>query len=450
MRILVAVCLLLLINTSYGQELHFEDIPFSFYSTSRQQFVVISGDQVYVSKGVGKPWEVSTMKFGSGMTAQQLRAHYFPMNTAVADYFVMGGCGMVWEWKGDSLFRIDHSFDHKNQYGSSPFVYHDTLFMTGGYGFFQTKNITTYFDRGAGSWFLKHTKGEYPPDRCSSYHFQGLNEVYFWGGQVRNTLGDDTIRTLWSLDLSTGIWKDQGRLNPELQLPYVRGAYFNTLSENWVHLGGRLLQFFPDQNRVDEYYSDRFYQIRSWVPNEEDVLILEWRHDRDGVFALISKKEDYLGGVKRSFEMQNMSIGASPLWTYLPQWIYGLMILILAIYQWKIRGVRLEKLHEVDQGVKWQLSETELGILIKFLDAGTSGVEVSELNDFFNYGDPNFDTLKKRRELKLKELRAKLAHNSGIEESKIFIEERLSSDRRVKKLMLNPQIKRENLGIHSI
>lgn len=106
MRILVAVCLLLLINTSYGQELHFEDIPFSFYSTSRQQFVVISGDQVYVSKGVGKPWEVSTMKFGSGMTAQQLRAHYFPNEYRRGRLFCDGG---MWHGLGmEGRFIVSH------------------------------------------------------------------------------------------------------------------------------------------------------------------------------------------------------------------------------------------------------------------------------------------------------------------------------------------------------
>ena len=86
-------------------------------------------------------------------------------------------------------------------------------------------------------------------------------------------------------------------------------------------------------------------------------------------------------------------------------------------------------------------------ILQEFWNAGETGLEVSDLNNFFNHGAPNFDTLKKRRELKLKDLRRKLAFSTGISEADIFQEERLVSDRRVKKMVLNESIKREKLGI---
>ncbi len=445
----MAACLLLLINISFGQELHLEEIPFAFYSKARQRFVIIEGDRVFQSKGVGDVWQESTLKLPVGVDSHFLRGRYFPMNTTKSDYFVLDGSGLVWEWRGDSLIRIDHSFEHKNQFAACPFVYHDTLFLTGGYGFFQSKNITTYFDSRAGSWFLKRTKGPIPPDRFVSYYFQGRDEVLFWGGLVRNSLGDDTLKTLWSLNMQTGLWADRGSVNPEIGLPYLRGAYYNSGEENWVHMGGRLLQFFPDSNKVQEYYSDRFYQVRGWIPHEESIMILEWRHDQSGVYALLLNKGEYLG-----IPCKTYSLIASPrisnFWNvFLPIGLYIFLFFYLIFYFLilKRRPVLIQKSQDHEVRISW--TEIELNILEKFWKS-PEGIEVSELNDLFNYGDPNFDTLKKRRELKLKELRTKLAHNTGIEESKIFIDERLSSDRRVKKLILTSQIKRENLGIPSI
>ena len=97
--------------------------------------------------------------------------------------------------------------------------------------------------------------------------------------------------------------------------------------------------------------------------------------------------------------------------------------------------------------VKSELSKQELEILDFFFEAGSNGFESAELNRFFDYGDPNFDTLKKRRDIKMRELRKKLSAITGIASDEVFLEKRLDSDRRVKKLYLNPGIKRENTGI---
>jgi hypothetical protein len=82
-----------------------------------------------------------------------------------------------------------------------------------------------------------------------------------------------------------------------------------------------------------------------------------------------------------------------------------------------------------------------------FFEIGEQGFETTELNHFFDYGSPNFDTLKKRRDLKMREMRKRLSAITGITAEEVFLEKRLESDRRVKKLYLNPGIKRENAGI---
>jgi hypothetical protein len=47
----------------------------------------------------------------------------------------------------------------------------------------------------------------------------------------------------------------------------------------------------------------------------------------------------------------------------------------------------------------------------------------------------------------MRELKKKLSLITGISADEVFLEKRLESDRRIKKLYLNPEIKRENEGI---
>ena len=45
--------------------------------------------------------------------------------------------GSILKIKGDSIFRLDNSYEHKMQIGSIEFVRNDTIFRYGGYGFFE-------------------------------------------------------------------------------------------------------------------------------------------------------------------------------------------------------------------------------------------------------------------------------------------------------------------------
>ncbi len=448
MKSAVLLVFLLFSFDLYSQELFFKDLPFQFYSPSRACFVVTDGEEVYTSRGCGQEWVKSAIHFAGDLNGQELKSDYFPMSTSKGDYFVRQGCGEVWQLLGDSLVRIDHSFQHRNQYGASTFVYRDTLFMTGGYGFFVTKNITTYFDFATGGWFLKHTHGPYPPDRCGAHTFQSRDKIYFWGGQERNTLGDDTLQSLWSLDLISSTWRNEGKICSEIGLPLMRSNATYAAGENWVHMGNRMLQFDADSLKVREYQADRFYQLKGWVPHEDEWLIVEWGHNENEFLVQIKKRSDVLGDVKKEYgfidEQQYRNAATLSLWAVV---LFGWLIGVLGYYWVLLRRSKRQDLEMGEQLSQAEWSDRELAILEIFWAADSTGIEVSELNVLFNYGDPNFDTLKKRRELKLKDLRKKLAQLMGISESEVYVEQRLNSDRRVKKMALHPDIKRETLGI---
>ena len=55
--------------------------------------------------------------------------------------------GSILKIKGDSIFRLDNSYEHKMQIGSIEFVRNDTIFRYGGYGFFENRNFFTFYDK---------------------------------------------------------------------------------------------------------------------------------------------------------------------------------------------------------------------------------------------------------------------------------------------------------------
>ena len=89
----------------------------------------------------------------------------------------------------------------------------------------------------------------------------------------------------------------------------------------------------------------------------------------------------------------------------------------------------MEEFHSTEKKLLHMLKEHEL-----------EGLEISFINDLVNHDQPSMDTLKKRRELLIKDLRYKLAAKFNLTQEEVFIERRMETDKRMKLLFLNEQI----------
>ena len=88
-----------------------------------------------------------------------------------------------------------------------------------------------------------------------------------------------------------------------------------------------------------------------------------------------------------------------------------------------------------------EFNQTELDFLKLLIFHQENGLEISYINDLVNHDQPSIDTLKKRREILLKELRYKLAAKFNIQQEEVFIERRMENDKRMKLLFLNELVK---------
>ena len=72
--------------------------------------------------------------------------------------------GMYYKSFGDTIRRIDNSFNHKMTNFSDVFVKNDTIFKYGGYGYWSNRNSITYFDNETKEWeYYKINPPQIPP-----------------------------------------------------------------------------------------------------------------------------------------------------------------------------------------------------------------------------------------------------------------------------------------------
>lgn len=104
-------------------------------------------------------------------------------------YFFKKTGGLLLKKQGDSIFRIDNSYDHRLQSNSLNFVYDNTLNSIGGYGFFERRKVWSYFDWENHAWNVRDIDLSYLDEGISNvkFHYVGHEFVLVFGYQTSNS-----------------------------------------------------------------------------------------------------------------------------------------------------------------------------------------------------------------------------------------------------------------------
>lgn len=232
-------------------------------------------------------------------------------------YFVHGQGGMVYRLEGDSLRRIDRSFNHKMQINSTVFVDNDTIFRYGGYGFWSLRNFFTYFSHDSHEWEVVAPRGGEVP-RGSDYAEVVVDGPYRYVFPGRfmdpvNPLKYEHSREFWRFHSGKKRWEFLGTADRDFVfIPKV------------AHLGDKILfgnptnyQFLmadPVNNRLTTHaiksrnpralWTDDFRLGGSVAVDGQIYLYRTMNPDRAGesdglVGYQVMPLEDYLGPVVR-------------------------------------------------------------------------------------------------------------------------------------------------------
>ena len=131
--------------------------------------------------------------------------------------------GLVYRVEKDTTIRIDRSFQHRKQSKASQFVYRDTLFRYGGYGFWRANNFFTYLDSTTKEWEYYPIEGfQFPPEAYGGPCFILGDTFYSFGGtEVDKFTGLEGQKNndIWTFDFTTRKWTNLGKTAVDLS-PY--------------------------------------------------------------------------------------------------------------------------------------------------------------------------------------------------------------------------------------
>ena len=165
--------------------------------------------------------------------------------------------GLLYRVENDSTIRLDKSFQHRKQFQSNDFVYKDTLFRYGGYGFWRANNFFTYFDHTTKEWEYYPTKGFTLPDEAyDGKAFLLKDKFYVLGGQKvskTNGLASEKSKQIWTFDFNSRQWTNGGKMGLDIgpyktiqkdSLFYLVGHPSNTQGDLILDLQNNRVQIF--------------------------------------------------------------------------------------------------------------------------------------------------------------------------------------------------------------
>lgn len=130
---------------------------------------------------------------------------------------LQNGSGRIFEtnFQFNNLKRLDKTRHDGYCYGASVFVYHDTIFSIGGYGFWTLNGVVRYFDEVTSEWSFLPTDREIPyADGLNSFSYvdlqQGILYLIYQSGYHENIHTDPDSKKasikLARLDIRKRTW----------------------------------------------------------------------------------------------------------------------------------------------------------------------------------------------------------------------------------------------------
>ena len=436
---------LLISTSSYTQTWNYNDRVSLFIEAKSQKTIVFVNDSLFYKNG--RRFQFKSTPFPGKLS------EYIALNISKKTFLIHSGCGPVLEFRNDSIVRVDNSYLHNSQFGSTPFIYNKQIYFFGGYGLFTYKNIITRFDFKNGEWNQEQTFGEeFPEARCCEvFSFRKNNQLYIFGGIANDPKNirqvNDVTPFLWKLDLPTMKWEKMGTYNSKL----VTSEYNSIQLKNKMYLFHEiLLEVDIEQNTVKKYdYSNHIVPKAMLAKNDTIYGIFE---KNNGKIYFSKKTIEEIKGKYLGIEPFILSYEGINYKKYGLGGIIILFILITLIFLYKkkikkgpntkITFNRKTNKFEFKQKKITSFEENEKKILYFLLEHPNEYVSLNSLNELFENTKQTetVTAIIKRRELAVNGLIAKVALITDLPESSLVLERKNSEDKRLKDILLLPNL----------
>jgi len=446
MKQFLTLSILLLLSTiSIAQISVGPDAQLVYNNHSDQFFVLDDSTHYWTQKPGSKRWVKHTYVYAGDQpfveVMQMTRVLAMSKNRY---YFVHESCGNVYELYQDTLKRIDESFPHRNQYGAPMFSWNGSVFMFGGYGFFQVKDVFTRYVPKAKEWFEVNIKTSVKPSpRSAPLYILEHDQFYLLGGMNRKQLSDEILRDCWKYDCSKKRWEKLGEIHELLHKDITFMSLQENLPNGVLKVSNRLFELNIRNNTWSSYENPMVLNMTKIASSKNNKYLM----------YVLSNSNDLpdLQVEVRSFDsFKEFKIGQYPIYQKIsvlqlfPKEDYLWISLILNFFLFTLLFYirRMHKLTFLQRAQKklrisdFTKSEWDVICMIQ----GNAEMELSALNEYFNEEGLSYETLKKRRETFIKNLRIKIAMITRKPIEEILQETKHSVDKRMKIIHWNEDI----------
>ena len=173
--------------------------------------------------------------------------NFSPIKIDSAFYFISTIGGAVLKLKENTLTRIDNSFNHKMQLGSTIFKYNSEIYRYGGYGFFSTRDFIVKYDFSTNEWeSIIITNNEVPKGRSDISFLLNKDEFIIMGGVGVDPLNRQNrinINDSWQFSFKNMSWN---KVALDEYFKYFNSNFFKTKNGIGTIEGGRAFLYNED------------------------------------------------------------------------------------------------------------------------------------------------------------------------------------------------------------
>jgi hypothetical protein len=446
--LLVLICLTPL--STKAQKFEFNGEFLLFREAKTKQPVLIINDSL--------AYKGTTMKriaFKHTEYPAKLQEYKF-FNIGTKTYLVHEGCGPVLEYRNDSIVRIDNSFLHRNQFGAVRFVYNKEIYFYGGYGLFTFKNILTKFDFTTGEWIEVNTKSDFNLEtRAYAYSYIKNNELYIFGGVTKDENkapgGKPTDNTIYKLNLLTMKWNIEGSINGISNIDYFGLRFFSNSKNKLYIMSDFFYEIDPIKNVITKSNLNFFKGFLSnYIEGDQIVCILQNEINKTKYFK-VESIDITKGNQLSTIQFISTSL-INHINIYIFLFIFLMCVFCILIFRKKISNTWVSfngivyKQKENQFYFKGKVIDTfepqEKKLLIYLLEKNNEYQSLNNLNQIFeNKGQQEtISATVKRREQTVSRLLIKISKITGFDEKKLVLEQKNTEDKRIKDVLLFPNL----------
>ena len=448
-RYLFAIFSLFVNLLCHAQDIYFKQKPLFFFDVKTQQIILIENDSLVYKINQKVIIPLKHNEYPANLN------EYLPFSIKNKTYLVHEGCGVVLEYRNDSVVRIDNSFLHKNQFDAASFVYNDEIYFFGGYGLFTHKNILTKYDFKMREWVLVDFYTNLnSPALSNPFYFSIKENIYLFGGlslNDQNQIVSSNDKFVWKLNIKTKKW-DRFTTKIFNECEVENKIQFKIYLQNGIFLKQCKKTLYIDfkNNICKEYKSDFIFDV------------LNSKQVNNKVFLLIKQKNNKLGEYRFTFndinDILKNPISEEPFYyEEQPYYLYGIAGIFILLLFWLLYKKRRFISYYLNPTIPFQywqktellyfkgkkvkhLSENDIKILNKMALHPNQFISLNEFNEMFtiDHESENYSAIVKRREKKLEIFLQLLANVSSYDIKDLLHERKNEVDKRIKGVLFLP------------